>query len=245
MKRRVQVKLPNCEGESLEDLTDLILEACPNVLSVSAELVTERAIDKEDSRCNNMDVDTWEELVQGTGLWTAALLRMTVEPAFQAADLQALLREHHPALEFEVYEPPIEKGDPGDGAEEWMLRVQQGWPPQRIGQLTVYFPWHTRPTPPVEPLEVAASTSENKGVELVLEGGAAFGSGDHATTRLCVNWLSRQRCSRAGSENRALGAQGQPEYAQHNITTGGEEWSLLDYGCGSAILALGKLQSQS
>jgi ribosomal protein L11 methyltransferase len=48
-------------------------------------------------------------------------------------------------------------------------------------------------------------------INIVLDPGAAFGTGSHATTRLCLRWL------------------------EENIR-GGE--SVLDYGCGSGILAI-------
>ena len=48
-------------------------------------------------------------------------------------------------------------------------------------------------------------------VNLVLDPGMAFGTGSHPTTRLCLEWLER------------------------NVSTG---CSLLDYGCGSGILAI-------
>ncbi len=48
-------------------------------------------------------------------------------------------------------------------------------------------------------------------IVLVLDPGMAFGTGSHPTTRLCLEWLER------------------------NVTSG---VSLLDYGCGSGILAI-------
>jgi ribosomal protein L11 methyltransferase len=48
-------------------------------------------------------------------------------------------------------------------------------------------------------------------INLVLDPGMAFGTGSHPTTRLCLEWLSQQ-------------------------IEGGE--SVLDYGCGSGILAI-------
>ena len=48
-------------------------------------------------------------------------------------------------------------------------------------------------------------------LSLVLDPGMAFGTGSHPTTRLCLEWLERS-------------------------VTGGE--SVLDYGCGSGILAI-------
>jgi ribosomal protein L11 methyltransferase len=48
-------------------------------------------------------------------------------------------------------------------------------------------------------------------VNVILDPGAAFGTGSHPTTRLCLAWLEAQ-------------------------VSGGE--SVLDYGCGSGILAI-------
>jgi ribosomal protein L11 methyltransferase len=48
-------------------------------------------------------------------------------------------------------------------------------------------------------------------VNLILDPGMAFGTGSHPTTRLCLEWL------------------------EHNVTDG---CSVLDYGCGSGILAI-------
>jgi ribosomal protein L11 methyltransferase len=52
-------------------------------------------------------------------------------------------------------------------------------------------------------------------LNIVLDPGLAFGTGGHPTTRLCLNWLER-----------AIG--------------GGE--SVIDYGCGSGILAIAAMK---
>src|SRR5215212_11183083 len=49
-----------------------------------------------------------------------------------------------------------------------------------------------------------------------LDPGMAFGTGTHPTTRMCLRWIARQS------------------------TAGDRSWSrVLDYGCGSGILAIG------
>ncbi len=50
---------------------------------------------------------------------------------------------------------------------------------------------------------------------VMLDPGLAFGSGSHETTRLCMEWLSRQQL---------------------------EGKSVIDYGCGSGILAIAALK---
>eukprot|EP01032_Pedospumella_encystans_P016852 gene16852-19206_t len=234
--RRLEVALPSVEfGVDLDSLTDLVLDTCPGVISVSAELVSEKTHNQENVdtiRTDRTDLfQTWESHVQGTGAWLAALVRLQVLPSFQINNLEQLLHSAYPALPFTITEP--ERRTTDDTEEDWILKVQQSWPPQRIGNLTVYFPWHNRSnSADYEAKVVVEDASASKSwrtpkVELVLEGGAAFGTGDHPTTRMCVNWLSR-----IFQQNKCIETTGQRA----------EKWSLLDYGCGSAILALAGLR---
>lgn len=63
-------------------------------------------------------------------------------------------------------------------------------------------------------------TPDPEAISLILDPGMAFGTGSHPTTRLCLEWLERE-------------------------VKGGER--VLDYGCGSGILAIaaGKLGAAS
>jgi ribosomal protein L11 methyltransferase len=60
-----------------------------------------------------------------------------------------------------------------------------------------------------------ASAPDTHAINLVLDPGLAFGTGSHPTTRLCLQWLER-------------------------TVRGGER--VLDYGCGSGILAIAALR---
>jgi ribosomal protein L11 methyltransferase len=59
---------------------------------------------------------------------------------------------------------------------------------------------------------------DHQAINLVLDPGLAFGTGSHPTTRLCLQWL----------DNHALAGK-----------------SLLDYGCGSGILAIAAMKLQA
>ena len=151
--RSLKVMLPNVEAVDLDNLTDYILETCPDVLSVSAELVKEKVNKQRPeqlhqsnptlaSQENSELFRAWETQVQGTGAWLVALVRLQVLPSFQISNLEQLLHSACPALPFTITEPERRAED---GAEkDWILKVQQSWPPQHIGNLTVYFPWHNR-----------------------------------------------------------------------------------------------------
>ncbi len=85
---------------------------------------------------------------------------------------------------------------------DWVELTQRQFEPIRAGERLWIVPtWHTAPRP--------------GDVNVVLDPGAAFGTGSHPTTRLCLGWL--ERTVHAGDE-------------------------VLDYGCGSGILAIAAMK---
>ena len=85
---------------------------------------------------------------------------------------------------------------------DWVAQTQRQFAPIRAGERLWIVPtWHEAPDP--------------SAVNVVLDPGAAFGTGSHPTTRLCLAWLERE--VRAGD-------------------------TVLDYGCGSGILAIAALK---
>ena len=86
--------------------------------------------------------------------------------------------------------------------KDWVADVHDSRPPIRIGKkLRFRFPWHDAP-------------GELSAYDVLLEGGAGFGTGEHATTQMCCEWLEAHS---AGQR-------------------------VLDYGTGSGILALASLR---
>ena len=82
---------------------------------------------------------------------------------------------------------------------DWVRATQAQFDPIPIGgPLWIVPSWHTPPDTSAE------------AINLVLDPGLAFGTGSHPTTRMCLQWLVRER----------------------------PEGSVLDYGCGSGILAI-------
>jgi ribosomal protein L11 methyltransferase len=85
---------------------------------------------------------------------------------------------------------------------DWVALTQRQFEPIRAGErLWVVPTWHEPPEPGA--------------VNIVLDPGAAFGTGSHPTTKLCLAWLER------------------------NVRAGD---TVLDYGCGSGILAIAALK---
>jgi ribosomal protein L11 methyltransferase len=85
---------------------------------------------------------------------------------------------------------------------DWVGLTQKQFEPMRAGdRLWIVPTWHEPPDP--------------RAINIVLDPGAAFGTGSHPTTRLCLAWL--ERSVRPGD-------------------------TVLDYGCGSGILAIAAMK---
>ncbi|HEX3059609.1 MAG TPA: 50S ribosomal protein L11 methyltransferase [Usitatibacter sp.] len=85
---------------------------------------------------------------------------------------------------------------------DWVALTQRQFEPIRAGRRLWIVPtWHEPPRP--------------GDVNIALDPGAAFGTGSHPTTRMCLAWL------------------------EENVRAGD---SVLDYGCGSGILAIAALK---
>jgi ribosomal protein L11 methyltransferase len=97
--------------------------------------------------------------------------------------------------------------------EDWASTWKQHWQPQEIGDRFLIYPaW----LPPPEPTDRLL---------LLLEPGVAFGTGDHATTRLCLEALEMRLSS-------------VPGLAKKTDEAGA---IVADIGCGSGILSVGAI----
>ena len=130
-----------------------------------------------------------------TPVWQAvrlqALFEQAANPAVAAAALAAVLDIEPESIAIEHVEDRVWE-------REWLRDFR----PMRFGRRLWVAPAGQQP-----PGQAA--------VVLELDPGLAFGTGTHATTALCLEWLDRQ-------------------------VRGGEQ--VLDYGCGSGILALAALK---
>jgi ribosomal protein L11 methyltransferase len=138
------------------------------------------------------DQPLYEQDPEDPALWTDTRLTAlfpadTDLKAVEAALLLTLALKHLPAHRVE----PLQDRD---WAREWL----KDFKPMRFGKRLWICP--TAFTPP-----------EPQAVNLILDPGLAFGTGTHATTALCLEWL----------DSAAMTAQ-----------------DVLDYGCGSGILAI-------
>ncbi len=97
--------------------------------------------------------------------------------------------------------------------QDWVRAWMDDYPPLRFGASLWIVPWNA--DTPAEALALGADAIERPATIVRLDPGLAFGSGTHATTALCLEWLE------------SLDLHGK---------------SVLDVGCGSGILAIAALK---
>lgn len=104
--------------------------------------------------------------------------------------------------------------------QDWERAWMDQYEPLRFGQRTWIVPWNADlPEEAQQQLDAAGDDAANVPAIVRLDPGLAFGSGTHPTTALCLQWLD-------GLSNEGL-LRGAP---------------VLDFGCGSGILALAALK---
>ncbi|WP_133139743.1 50S ribosomal protein L11 methyltransferase [Legionella genomosp. 1] len=128
-----------------------------------------------------------------TPLWPDVVINALFSDENEALQTLSNLQSDFPMLHSHMESLPDQ-----DWERSWM----DDFKPQQFGKRLWICPsWHTPPEP--------------EAVNLILDPGLAFGTGNHATTSLCLHWLG-------------------------NNDVSGK--TIIDYGCGSGILALAALK---
>jgi len=154
------------------------------------------AVDVEDAAAgSDQEVPRYSEAGDAPGAWRRNVVRALVAGNVDANALAAAA-----CARVGVACPDCRVQALAD--RDWVLASQAQFTPIRISAgLWIVPSWHTPPDPAA--------------VNVILDPGIAFGTGNHATTRLCLRWLER-------------------------AVAGGE--TVIDYGCGSGILAIAAMK---
>jgi ribosomal protein L11 methyltransferase len=127
-----------------------------------------------------------------TPLWDKSYLLCLFEAALNLSDVLAWLQQHPAVINKQTLQ--IEILEDQDWKRSWMQDFQA----QRFGEKLWICPsWQTPP--------------DSNAINIMLDPGLAFGSGSHATTSMCLQWL------------------------EQFVVEGSE---VIDYGCGSGVLAI-------
>lgn len=141
------------------------------------------------------DNPIFEPAPGATPLWRATQLSALFEggaseTAIQLSIAEAIVPSPMPSIHFATF-----------ADQDWVQRWQESLQPMQFGRnLWVCAPGETCP--------------DNQATVVTIAPGLGFGTGAHATTRLCLEWLASQ-----------------PLHAK----------TVLDFGCGSGILAITSL----
>lgn len=117
-----------------------------------------------------------------------------------ASDVESMVRHAATTLQIDVPAFSISQVEDID----WVRASREQFQPIRISErLHVVPTWHAE----------THSAPYEDAIHLILDPGAAFGTGSHPTTKLCMLWLEHALPSK-------------------------QQCAVLDYGCGSGILAI-------
>jgi len=140
-----------------------------------------------------------------TGLWDSCKLTALFLPD---ADPAGIARETASVLEFELPSLLVETLEDVD----WVQQNRDQFQPIKISDRIWIVPtWHHAP--------------DSAAINISLDPGAAFGTGSHPTTRLCLQWLEATLV-----------------LAQKSLQKPLQKLSMLDYGTGSGILAIAAMK---
>jgi ribosomal protein L11 methyltransferase len=114
--------------------------------------------------------------------------------------------------------PSLPKYDQVTNVEDrdWVLHVQQSWKPTILPPFVLKFPWHSE-TAVEEAIQAQRQDGQSESVtfesmvQLELQGGIAFGTGEHPTTQLCLEFV-------------------------YNVVR--PNMLIMDYGAGSGVLGI-------
>ena len=166
----------NCEEIDSDEISELLLEI--GTLSVSCEVTSmkEGFLNEESN---------WHDL-QSRKSWQGALLRANFPKTYDESVLIEMVKSSFPGVNMEILVEEVED-------KNWIEHVQSSWRPQVIDDLTIRFPWHE-----TEHIETPK--------ELILEGGAAFGTGANERSGGRVACAGTDRwefsSSRSGTQSR-------------------------------------------
>jgi len=139
------------------------------------------------------------------GLWDSCKLTALFLPDLDPA---GIARKAASVLEFELPLLTVETLEDVD----WVQQNRDQFQPIKISERVWIVPtWHNAP--------------DSAAINISLDPGAAFGTGSHPTTRLCLQWLEATF-----------------ESLQKSLQQPPKKISMLDYGTGSGILAIAAMK---
>lgn len=173
----------------------------------------------------SLDTKNYNTLQWDTPVWNRCNVTAFFSASIDIPATMTLVQETFPEFAFFVSSYTVASVP----NQDWVVTVQKSWKPiVKAHKFVFCFPWHSQKDIQEAIVEheknnkqgdnVGSGTSDQKFIPLQLQGGIAFGTGEHPTTELCLEWL-------ASSLARTMADRG-------------DDIAVLDYGSGSGILGM-------
>jgi ribosomal protein L11 methyltransferase len=195
-----------------ELLCDFLMEigACSTSLTDS-----DRGTDREEPLFGEPGTrNPWHDSLQWESpIWNRCSVTAHFTSSVDLQDVINLISEtfpdQYPLEEYSVDQVPN---------RDWVIHVQQSWKPIIVGPYVLRFPWHTQED--VQSATAKLNDGKEERFELQLQGGVAFGTGEHPTTQLCLEWIHDQVKTLLSSPTHPT------------------QLKIMDYGTGSGVLGM-------
>ena len=164
--------------------------------------------DSEKALFDEVDPNTWmTRTAVTTHVWGRCHLTAHFPASTDLDWIMEIVQESFPDLPKYTLQEVEDK--------DWVLHVQQQWKPIFLPPFCLRFPWHSD--------DLVDKVIEDSGLDsgnikmLELQGGIAFGTGEHPTTQVCLDWIV-MICTDENDNKSSM--------------------KLMDYGSGSGVLGM-------
>lgn len=185
------------------------LGACSTVI-VDSDADT----DREEAIFDEFDISSMTRTAVTTKSWNNCDINAIFPASASLEWVMELVRDVFPDLQYTDVKNVENK--------DWVLHVQQQWKPIILEPFVLRFPWHTDNMVHEALVAKKIENDSKKLAELNLQGGIAFGTGEHPTTQLCLEFINNTIT----------------KMRTDKTCNGNDEILLMDYGAGSGVLGI-------
>lgn len=219
------------KGDEPDLLCDFLMEigACSTSI-IDADRGTDLEVPLFAEPTSEENSNYWQESLQWAApVWNRCNVTAHFPASIDLAFVYELVRENFPNFEQVLMnhfdgEQTTLLSSWVDTDRDWVAHVQKNWKPILVAnRVLLKFPWHKEGDITDALVLKGVERERDSIVELLLQGGVAFGTGEHPTTQLCLEWLSQV----VESYKQEISGVEDPRKIQ-----------LLDYGSGSGVLGM-------
>lgn len=138
--------------------------------------------------------DLWIDYPRNHGAWVADItwsvcnVTVILPASIDLSTILTIVRQVFPNIPDPIVSVVENK--------DWLLHVQESWKPIVVPPFCIRFPWHSDETVKetlqnLSDANLSPPPPDDSLVQIKMKGATAFGTGDHPTTRMCLEWIGR------------------------------------------------------